>query len=834
MFRRSSMRFAGFLYLTLTVHANSRFTAPTNEMELMERLEELQKEYKPYLRSLPETMNVRRKTPLNGRWKFTFEVKDPPRNTIVPPPAPGWHGESFDDSKWQDTTVPEWRYRTRDYDNAYDLDTIDSWMGYTGDRATSQICWYRCTFKAKPPKDGHRTWLCFDGVDWEAEVYLNGKLVGRHRVYYEKFRFDVTGFLKEDNTLAVRVIDGLEYGEPMTYWATFPDIRAEKQRYTPNQAESIIGNRPIGYHCGTGFGIHRDVYLEETGPVAVRAIFVRNDLTDGLGWIRLELDSTGIKHITVVTKLIPENFEGVTYSSETGRTLIKGLNQHVLKIAMTDAKVWSPRTPYLYRCRVTVKGGSTVIDSQDALFGCRNFAVVNGSKHPKSDVHADRYNLGPAEADIQPDPERVSDDKLPDGMLMLNDRPIYLRGTNVQGLNVYAYWGQADRLINAILMLKAANFNAIRSCQHVQLPEVREMLDRLGIMSEQDQGGGYQKKPPSDGLLREQHINCGRVLARVTYNNPGIVLLCFANEHQFDPTPVIRAALAEDPRRVVIPISGRFSHSKQPLILPSDLWDNVIDDGHPYAGWYKHRRPPTWIHTERMKSRRMVTLGEYGAEAMDSYETMKTYPDLWKPPAKDEDTLWASAQINKHDAAMVYGLTRRPTSLGEYIEASQKYQESLMADKTIGFRLSARSVSGYFHFHFIDVIPVFWPKSIVSHDHRPKMAYYQMAQINQPIVALPQFAGKNPDIMGLWVCNDLPETYDHCTVDYSLDWGGENLLKGTDTIDLPAIAAVKGKRIDISAITAEVPEFDLTLVLKDSSGYVISTYRRNMHCLPKE
>ncbi len=812
MIKHTSAYLSFFLLLaftiTVTVHASSRFVAPTNEAELKDRLEELHEEYSPYLRSLPEKVEVRKKTSLDGDWKFTFEVKDPPRNTIAPPPTPKWYTANFDDSKWERTTVPEWRYRTRGYDNAYDLKTVDSWMGYQGDKTTSQICWYRRTFKAQKPKDNKRIWLCFDGVDWEAEVYLNNKFVGRHRTYYEAFRFDVTDIIEENNTIAVRVIDGREYGEPMSYWTTFPDIRAEKQRYTPNQAESIIGNRPLGYHVGTGFGIHRNVYLEETGRVSVSRIFARNDLSDGLAWIRLELNSASVKSISLDVTLMPENFEGATFNASTERTLVKGLNHRVLNIPMKNAKVWSPDAPYLYRCRVTVREGSTVLDSRDVLFGCRSFSIVN---NPKSVANID----------------------LPDGMLLLNGMPIYLRGTNIQGLNVYSYWGQTDKLINAILMLKAANFNAVRVCQHVQFPEVREALDRLGIMSEQDQGGGYHGQTPSDGSLREQHINCGRVLARITYNNPGVVLLCFGNENHWDTTPTIRATLAEDPTRVMKPISGRFSHSKEPLILPTELWNNVIDDGHTYAGWYKHREAPTWIYAEQMAPGRMVTIGEFGAEAMDAYVTMKTYPDSWKPPAKDKDTLWASAQIKKHDAAMIYGLTRNPTNLGEYIEASQKYQESLMADKTIGFRLSARKVSGYFHFHFLDVIPVFWPKSIVSHDQRPKMAYYQMAQINQPVVALPQFMGENPDSLNLWVCNDLPAKFDNCTIEYSLDWDGKILLKGVDQINVPALNAVQGQSLDISAITAKLNEFNLILTLKNQSGSRISEYRRNMHCLPK-
>ena len=229
----------------------------------------------------------------------------------------------------------------------------------------------------------------------------------------------------------------------------------------------------------------------------------------------------------------------------------------------------------------------------------------------------------------------------------------------------------------------------------------------------------------------------------------------------------------------------------------------------------------------------MVVLGEYGAETMDAYETMKTYPAAWNTPAKDEDTLWASSQINKDDEFMTYGLTQKPVNLGEYIEASQKYQESVIADLTIEFRLRARAISGYFHFHFIDVVPVFWPKSIVSHDHLPKMAYYQIAQISQPVVPLARFMGDNPDGMEIWVCNDLTNKYDGCTVSYSLDWNGENLLEGQHKVDVPAINSVKGETIDISAITSKVSEFDVTLTLEDKSGQIISTYRRNMHCVPK-
>ncbi len=261
-----------------------RFTAPTNEQELAARIGELRHHYEPFLRSLPLPLPKRQRTSLPVEWKFTYEAKESPKVEGIPP-APAWHGVGFDDAKWETTTVPEWRYRTREGDDtARNPKTVASWKNT--ETTTDTICWYRTTFPAEKPAARQRLWLCFDGVEWEAQVWLNGELLGTHRVYYEPFRFDVTEKVKAVNTLAVRVIAGRSYGEPMTYWGLFPDIRAAKQRYVPDRARSIPGNLPIGYHAGCGFGIHRDVYLEQTGPARISEIFVRNDLSDGKARIK--------------------------------------------------------------------------------------------------------------------------------------------------------------------------------------------------------------------------------------------------------------------------------------------------------------------------------------------------------------------------------------------------------------------------------------------------------------------------------------------------------------------------------------------------------------------
>jgi hypothetical protein len=645
-------------------------------------------------------------------------------------------------------------------------------------------------------------------VDWEAQVYLNGELLGNHRVYYEPFRFDVTEKLQATNTLAVRVIAGRSYGEPMTYWALFPDIRAAQQRYVPDRRGSIPGNLPIGYHAGGGFGIHRAVYLEQSGPVRVGDIFARNDLSDGNARVKAELDCAAARSLDLHVELLPENCEGRAYERTARYEVPQGQSVLSLEIAMPEARRWSPDEPCLYRCRVRVEDAYQTLDAKDALFGCRSFQIVHG--------------------------DRAARDNLPEGMFLLNGKPLYLRGTNIHGLNAYWYWGQNDALLDTLMLLKAGNFNVVRSCQHVQFPEVREWLDRVGMMSEQDQGGGYRGSIDM-GIRRPQHIHTGTVLARECYNNPGVVLLCFGNEHEFEAAPIVRAALEVDPQRIFKPISGRFSHSKKPWDLPEELRANAVDDGHPYSGWYGKVPPQTWSNLEILSPRRLVTLGEYGAEALDSYDTMRDhYPPQFQPPPATDDRLWAASQVEKHDVRQIVGLGSRPANLGQYIEASQNYQEALLADKTIGMRLSPQAVGGYFQFHFIDVVPVFWPKSIVSHDHHPKKAYFQMAQINQPVVPLAQLSGMRPDAMTLWVANDLAEDFPKSTLQWSVQSGGKTLLSGEETLDVPAVGAVAGNTIDLTPVTTKSPSFSVFLAVADAQGHLLSRYQRTVRVVPPE
>jgi beta-mannosidase len=757
---------------------------PTSPVEVQARLAQLRARFAPYLRSLPKALGVRDRVPLNGEWRSTFEVERAKSGNRPEPPA--WFRPDFDDTSWEKTTVPEWRYAADGYR-----------------KPASCILWYRTTFPAAPVAPGRRAFLVFAGVDWEAEVWLNGTLLGRHTTYYEAFRFDVTRVLKEKNVLAVRVIDGPTFGEPIAYWSLFPDVPAAAQRFVRDAAQSIPGYQKGSLHLGSGFGIHREVVLETTGAACVAEIFVRADPATGEARIVAETDSAAAQDLTAEARILPENVEGPAYDKTIPCRVPQGPGKLTAAVPMPGAKCWSPDEPALYRCRVSLRDGDRVVDVRDVLFGCRSFALVT-NRNPRAG--------------------------LPEGLFLLNGTPVFLRGTNVSpALNLFWYWNQTEKLVDTVLLLKAANFNAIRACQHVHYPEVRELLDRLGMMSEQDQGGGRNGGGPEALAALAQ---TGKALARVCFNNSGVVLLSFANETQLDPTLTVEAVRAADPDRLLKPISGNANPKDPPPgypKMPEPLWSNVIDDFHTYRGWYLDPAK-IWRFSRVREPSRLVTVGEYGAEALDAYETMAHYlPHFQKAPPATDDTLWGHVQVQKADARQIVGFRgRKPSCLGEYIEASQTYQADVLAEVTTGFRLSPKSIAGYFQFHFIDGTAAHWPKSIVSFDLRPKKGYFEMAQVNQPVVPLFRLIDEGKAVE-VWVASDRTEAQKGCRVAWTVRAGDRELLRGEKPIDVPPLDAALVEKVGLTAVPPDVDVIEVSLILSDAAGRTIARYRREVY-----
>ena len=782
----------GILLLLMLVVSQAAPTAPANPVELKARVAELRRHYEPYLRSLPPPTPAPPRQRLSGTgWLRRYEFKglQLPADHVVA----DWSVPTLDTGGWEPCEVPEWNY-----------------SGEGRAQPHSAILWYRYMFHTSPAPTGQRQWLVFEGVDWLAEVWLNGHKLGSHRVYHEPFRFEVTGLTESTNVLAIRVTSGMAFGEPAAYWSVFPMPRTRDNtpgRYTRDRAASTANQLNGDPHFGDGYGIHRDVWLETTGPVRLDQIFARAADDRRSARVRLELDSAEPRPVTIRIQILAENFNRRTAFEQTlTRTLAAGTNVVEAVLPTPGLMEWTPDDPRLYRCVATIQPvlRPSQPEVRSVLFGARSFHLLTAA-------------------------DRTRFPGFQEGTFLLNGKPFFLRGANIQGLNALWLWGEREHLLDVLLYLKAANFAGLRSCQHACFPEVLNLLDRLGVLSQQDQGCRGLLTPE----VGPQLTDAARALARETYNHPGVVLLSFANECSFDPTPQVAAALAADPDRVLNPICGQRSggdvspaagRSDFPQ-LPPALWDKVITSLHPYLGWYG-RVGTLWDLATHYSPDRMILIGEYGGEALDGYATMRDhYPrSFGETPAADADALWGNVQVAKRDRRQLIGFRgRAPSNLGEYILASQNYQADQLTELTRSWRLAPRRVAGYFQFHFMDVLPADWPKAILSHDFTPKRAFFAMAQLNQPVVPLCEI-GPDGRTAILWVANDRPQALPRHRLKWRFSAGGKTLT-GEAILDVPASDAHMSAPVPLELFPTETDSLAVDLQLVSPKGSVVSRYQ---------
>ena len=143
--------------------------------------------------------------------------------------------------------------------------------------------WYRDEFVVGDDLDGELQWLNFDGVNWKANVFLNGQRLGRIEGAFMRGKFNVTGLLKKGtNYLAVEIFCNDH----------FAAIK-EKDENTTQFNGGILGADNPTFHATVGWdwittvrgreaGIWNEVYLTATSMVTVSDPYVKTEVGDNI------------------------------------------------------------------------------------------------------------------------------------------------------------------------------------------------------------------------------------------------------------------------------------------------------------------------------------------------------------------------------------------------------------------------------------------------------------------------------------------------------------------------------------------------------------------------
>lgn len=420
--------------------------------------------------------------------------------------------------------------------------------------------WYRNEFVPPPVLKNEKLWLHFDGINWKAQVWLNGEFLGRIDGAFQRGRFDVTGKVRwgERNALAVLVEKN----------AT-PGSVKEKTFQNPDKNGGALGADNPTFHASIGWdwiptirgrntGIWNRVFLSSTGPVTLFDPLVSSRVSTDRAAADVRLEFLVQNHASrPVSGVLRGTFGGREFS------LPLSLKAGEVRAAPAELRLEKPRLwwpngygePYLYRVNARFEMDGAVSDRMEFQAGVREF----------------RYSEEGGAL-----------------RMWINGRRFVPRGGN---------WGFSESMLRyrareydaAVRYHRDQNFTMIRNwVGMIGEDEFYEACDRHGIVVWQD----FWLANPWDGPDPDDHAifldNARDLIARIR-RHASVGLYCGRNEG-FPPAPLDREL-----RRLVAELHPGLHYI-------SSSADEVVSGHGPYRAmpleYYFQERATPKFHSE--------------------------------------------------------------------------------------------------------------------------------------------------------------------------------------------------------------------------------------------
>ncbi len=271
------------------------------------------------------------------------------------------------------------------------------------DKIPDSLCratyWYRTSFAVPRSYIGRHVWLRFDGINYMAEVWLNGHDLGSIKGAFARGLFDVTPYalIGKPNSLAVQILPQPHPGHPVeqTVAAGVGPNGGETARDGPTFLCSIGWDWIPGIR-DRNMGIWQGVSLSATGPVTVKDTYVTSDLP------LPRTDSADLTVQTTLTNVTAQTQKGVlvgTFGAATFRAPVTLAANEMQAVTLTPSdvpalhvsnpKLWwpngyGPQNLYKLHLRFVINGpltpnnggGGAVSDQTNTSFGIRKITYA--------------------------------------------------------------------------------------------------------------------------------------------------------------------------------------------------------------------------------------------------------------------------------------------------------------------------------------------------------------------------------------------------------------------------------------------------------------------------
>ena len=288
---------------------------------------------------------------LLGGWKFQKGAQSGAQNS------------NFDDSKWQNVTIPHDWAISGPFDKEIDKQVVaivqngeqeaTEKTGRSGSLPWLGEGWYRTSLSI-PDKYSHAE-LIFDGAMSEPTVYVEGKLAGYWAYGYNTFAIDITPYLPKTG-----------------------DGKIAKGRYA---LAVHIKNVEESSRWYPGAGLYRPVRLSLSQNAAIETwgIFARttalsadNQAARVTVTTQVRIDGGNTDGFKVVQTLVSDGQE--VAKSEAWLSDSKSTEQ---VLAVKNPKLWSPESPTLYTLVTKLYQGDKMVDMRETPTGIRTISYEN-------------------------------------------------------------------------------------------------------------------------------------------------------------------------------------------------------------------------------------------------------------------------------------------------------------------------------------------------------------------------------------------------------------------------------------------------------------------------
>ncbi len=600
------------------------------------------------------------------------------------------------DSVYQDPWIGLNNYKIPDvsdeFNRKYDLAKYSYIDGSTN--PWKDPYWFRKEFKLPDNFKGKELWLNFDGINYRADVWLNGHEIADHLEMvgmFLRFRYDITQYVlvNQMNYLAVKIHQVDHPGLPL------PGVQFEVFGKTRGHAIDIFKDETLkfsgGWDCAPvvrdrNMGIYQDVYITATGPASIENPYIITDLplpdtTRADIKIITELKNNSKEEIngvlTVKISLI-NNLKFPTYTKYLGGSMpdiiiIKKVkltadratdvvlnSSEFTSLSIHNPYLWWPNgygKQYLHNMELTFSIDGKTSDKKNITFGIRK--VTSELKKKGNDWGRVFY---------------------------INGQRVFCKGG----------WLQPDALLNVsekrvydeARLLAEANVNMVASEDAPSPPDIiLDSYDKYGIMCWETfyqcyrmfPGDSVTENNPSDHALA---LREAQDIIKRYRNHPSLVIWCAANEVTVAGDiykPLRKYVFDLDGTRTFLAASSTsWDIDKYTPYIKADLPLGTTDDGDPDYNW----NPEHFYFDKILEVEKQAFRNELGVASVPVYSSLKKFIPRFSKDTKNAffplDSTWAehgawddnNYAFRAYDNAIrtLYG---RPVSVEDYAKKAQ-------------------------------------------------------------------------------------------------------------------------------------------------------------------